>query len=487
MHFGGATAIASNQRDREGVSGSFFWYDLETTGTDPRADRIIQFAGLRTDLDLNEIEPPFSTYIKCPVDVLPDPSACAVTGLTPQRINRDGMNELEAYVAINRHFSRPNTCVAGFNSLRFDDEFIRFAFYRHFIDPYAREWQSGNSRWDIIDLARAAAALRPEGIEWPTEAGLPTFRLGEITTANGIAHDAAHDAMSDVRATIGLARLIRTRQRRLFDYYLGLRDRANLQRFLKPERPELSLHVSRMYPRERGCIAPIIPVARHPQNRNSVIVADLAADVRPLIEWDVDRLREALFGTDRDDRPGLKEVRLNRCPFVAPIEVLREQDARRLDLDMATVRTRFDALRAYAGLAGKITAIYERSDRRATRDADAALYDGFIADDDRAQCAQVLTRVLGGDPSPHVVFSDVRLNELLFRMRARRDEASLSATERFRWREWLKGKLIDGGEDVLTLDRFRRAIDELEAPGEIVRALTEHADAIAHKLADSSP
>ncbi len=191
------------------------------------------------------------------------------------------MDELESYVAISRHFSRPNTCVAGFNSLRFDDEFIRFAFYRHFIDPYAREWQGGNSRWDIIDLARAAAALRPEGIDWPTEAGLPTFRLGEITTANGIVHDAAHDAMSDVRATVGLAKLIRAKQPRLFDYYLGLRDRAELQRLLDPKRPELMLHVSRMYPRERGCIAPIVPLARHPRNRNSVIVVDLAADVRP--------------------------------------------------------------------------------------------------------------------------------------------------------------------------------------------------------------
>jgi exodeoxyribonuclease-1 len=478
------TAIASNQQNQEGVNASFFWYDLETTGTNPRSDRIIQFAGVRTDLELNEIELPFSTYIKCPVDVLPDPSACAVTGLTPQRINRDGMNELEAYVAINRRFSQPNTCVAGFNSLRFDDEFTRFAFYRHFIDPYAREWQGGNSRWDIIDLARAAAALRPDGIEWPAEAGLPTFRLGEITAANGISHDSAHDAMSDVRATVGFARLIRSKQRRLFDYYLGLRDRTKLQRFLRPERPELSLHVSRMFPRERGCIAPVMPVARHPRNRNSVIVADLATDVRPLIEWEVDRLREALFGTDRDDRPGLKEVRLNRCPFVAPIEVLREHDARRLELDMAAARARFDTLRAFGGLAGKVAAIYDRADARISSDADEALYDGFIGDDDRVQCGQVLTRVLGGDPSPHVVFSDGRLNELLFRLRARRDESSLSATEQVRWHEWLKSKLIDGGDDVLTLQRFRHAIDELDATAEIVRALNEHADAIARKLAE---
>jgi exodeoxyribonuclease-1 len=474
--------IARNQQDRTDDDGSFFWYDLETTGTDPRADRIIQFAGVRTDLELNEIAAPFSTYVKCPIDVLPDPSACVVTGLTPQRVNRDGMNELEAYVAINRCFSQPRTCVAGFNSLRFDDEFVRFGFYRHFIDPYAREWQSGNSRWDIIDLARAAAALRPEGIEWPTEAGLLTFRLGELTTANGIEHDSAHDAMSDVRATVGLARLIRSKQRRLFDYYLKLRDRTELQRVLRPEKPELSLHVSRMYPRERGCIAPIMPLARHPQNRNSVIVADLAADVRPLIEWDVERLRDALFGVGRDDRPGLKEVRFNRCPFVAPIEVLREQDARRLDIDATIARRRFDELRDQPGLAEKIASIYAGARNVAERDADAALYDGFIGDADRAQCAHVLTQMLGGESSPNAVFSDERLNELLFRMRARRDESALSAPERDRWRAWMKHKLIDGGPDVMTLSRFRKALDELDASGDIVSALREHADLIDRKL-----
>jgi exodeoxyribonuclease-1 len=467
-----------------GDGGSFFWYDLETTGTNARTDRIIQFAGVRTDLELNEVEAPFSTYVKCPIDVLPDPTAAAVTGLTPQRVNADGMNELEAYVAINRLFSQPRTCVAGFNSLRFDDEFVRFSFYRHFIDPYAREWQAGNSRWDIIDLARAAAALRPEGIEWPMEAGLPTFRLGELTSANGIEHDAAHDAMSDVRATLGLARLIRLKQRRLFDYYLKLRERTELQRLLRPEKPEVSLHVSRMYPRERACLAPIIPLARHPRNRNSIIVADLASDTRPLIEWDVDRLRSALFGSERADRPGLKEVRLNRCPFVAPLEALRKEDARRLDLDVEAARRRFEDLRAQPALSRKIAAVYGDARGNEPHDADEALYDGFISDADRGQCAQVLTQMLAGDRSPSPMFSDERLNELLFRMRARRDESALSAPERTRWRQWMKSKLLAGEGANMTLPRFRQALRELDAPSDLVRELSEHADSIERRLSE---
>ncbi len=478
--------MAIEQEPNRGDGGaSFFWYDLETTGTDPRSDRIIQFAGIRTDLQLNEVGAPFSTYVKCPIDVLPDPTACAVTGLTPQRVNREGMKELEAYVAINRCFAQPRTCVAGYNSLRFDDEFVRYGFFRHFIDPYAREWQRGNSRWDIIDLARAAAALRPDGIVWPTEEGLPTFRLGELADANGIAHVGAHDALSDVRATLGLARLLRAKQPRLFDYCLKLRDRDELRRRLRPERSELSLHVSRMFPRERNCIAPIIPLAWHPRNRNSVIVADVGRDVRALVEWDVDRLRDTLFGKDQDERPPLKEVRFNRCPFVAPLATLRLQDAQRLKLDVAAAQRRADDLRAAVGMADKIAALYDGRINTAALDVDASLYDGFIDDADRARCGEVLSQMLDGVASPRTLFSDERLNELLFRLRARRDESTLSAPELTRWRAWMRSKLIDGGDAVMTLTKFRRLLGELDAPAELIAELRTHVDFVERRISRS--
>ncbi len=206
-----------------------------------------------------------------------------------------------------------------------------------------------------------------------------------------------------------------------------------------------------------------------------------------MIDWNVEQLRDALFAPARDDRPGLKEVRFNRCPFVAPIEVLRKQDADRLHLDVAAIQARFEELRHHVGLASKIAAIYDRQIEPTLRDPDAALYDGFISDDDKALCGLVLTQVLAGESTAHIVFSDGRLNELLFRMRARRDESGLTAAERGRWRDWLKKKLIDGAEGQFTLRRFRQAIAELDAPAEIVCALTDHADAIANELSDMAP
>ena len=226
-----------------------------------------------------------------------------------------------------------------------------------------------------------------------------------------------------------------------------------------------------MFPRERNCIAPIIPLAWHPRNRNSVIVADLGRDVRPLIEWDVDRLRESLFGMHQDERPPLKEVRFNRCPFVAPLATLRPSDARRLKLDVAAAQRRSEDLRAAVGMADKIAALYAGRDNTAARDADASLYDGFIEDADRARCGDVVSRMLDGVASPSSVFSDARLNELLFRMRARRDESTLSAPELARWQAWMRDKLIDGDVTVMTLTKFRLLLAELDAPtGLIVRA-----------------
>jgi len=203
------------------MTNSFYWYDLETSGTDPKWDRIVQFAGIRTDTDLETVGDEYCTYVHLPDDVLPNPNASLVTGITPQQTHTQGITETQALLKINQIFSEPNTCVAGYNSLRFDDEFMRYGLYRNLLDPYAREFRNGNSRWDLIDLVRATGALRRDGIEWPIdETGLPVYRLEILTAANGISHGKAHDAMSDVHATIGLARLIKKAQPKLFEYYL---------------------------------------------------------------------------------------------------------------------------------------------------------------------------------------------------------------------------------------------------------------------------
>jgi exodeoxyribonuclease-1 len=328
------------------MTRSFYWYDLETSGTESRWDRIVQFAGLRTDVDLNEIGEPDSTYVALPDDVLPNPDAALVTGITPARTRAEGITEWQALSRINAAFSEPGTCVVGYNSLRFDDEFVRHGLYRNLMDPYAREWQHGNSRWDIIDLVRATGALRRGGIEWPAdEEGLPVYKLERLTKANGIDHGQAHDALSDVRATLALARLIRDRQPKLFDYYLGLRDKRAVRSLLEPFGARLCVHVSGMYPRDRYGTAPVMSLGRHPVNSNAVIVADLSRDVEPLLTWTEDQLREALFRPGNAERPPLKEIRINRCPFALQRALAED---RWQDLDFTDERLRSLAVRLKA-------------------------------------------------------------------------------------------------------------------------------------------
>ena len=258
---------------------SLYWYDYETFGADPRRDRPVQFAGLRTDLDLNVIDEPLCIYCRPADDFLPHPEACLITGITPQKALAEGLPEVEFIAQINEKFSQPNTCVVGYNNIRFDDEITRFSLYRNFFDAYAREWQNGNSRWDIIDMVRLTHALRPEGIEWPTHPdGKPSFRLDQLTVANGISHEAAHDALSDVHATIALAKLIREKQPRLYDYVFERRTKQQIAQLLNIAKPFPVLHVSSMYPSEQGCIALVAPIAAHPVNKNEVIVYDLRVD-----------------------------------------------------------------------------------------------------------------------------------------------------------------------------------------------------------------
>ena len=466
------------------MSENFYWYDLETSGTEPRWDRIVQFAGLRTDAELNEIGDPFCAYLRLPDDVLPNLDSTLVTGITPQLAEREGMGEWQALSRINSLLSAPGTCVAGYNNLRFDDEFIRHALYRNLMDPYAREWRNGNSRWDIVDLVRAARALRPEGIEWPVdEEGLPVYRLSALTEANGLEHGQAHDALSDVRATLALARLIRAKQPKLFRYHFGQRSKKQAQRLLQPFGERICIHVSGMYPRQRLGCAPVASISRHPENGNSIILADLGADIDMLLNWPAERLREALFDPDAPERPPLKEVRINKCPFLAPVDVVAPADAERLGIDLALAEQRRRRLGA-PGIAQKLQRLYARGAPSPALDPDAALYDGFLPDEDRTRCEAFNAQLAEGHWLD-LDYRDQRLHVLAARLKARNFPERQSPEEQEEWRTWVRAKL--GAEDApwRTLQGFQQRLAQLKAQAEadgpkcqILQALEAHADAL---------
>jgi len=439
---------------------TFYWYDLETSGTDPRWDRIMQFAGVRTDEDLNEVGDPMCTYVALADDVLPNPDSSLVTGITPQRARAQGSTEWRALRQISALLSAPQTCTVGYNTLRFDDEFIRHGFYRALMDPYAREWRNGNSRWDLIDLARATGALRRDGIQWPTdEAGLPVYKLEHLTRANGIEHGQAHDALSDVRATLGLARLIRERQPRLFAYYLGCRQKKHVRALLEPYGARLCVHVSGMYPRERFGTAPIVSICRHPVNSNSVIVADLSRDVELLLHGSEDEIRASLYRPNNPDRPPLKEVRINRSPFIADIEVLTDENWSRLGFDRKAINERQRRLRQ-PGLAHKLMRVFAGPRPESVVDVEGALYAGFLDDADRSRC-EALQQALEAGQWQDLDFTDKRLAVLAARLKARSFPQLMSEQERADWVEFVRDKLAAEGAPWRNLPAFRQRLDEL--------------------------
>ncbi len=450
---------------------TLYWHDYETFGTDPRYDRPSQFAGVRTDTELNILGEPLMIYCRQATDYLPHPEACLVTGITPQQANESGVTEAEFIKQIHAELSEPGTCGVGYNSIRFDDEFTRFTLYRNFYDPYAREWQNDNSRWDIIDMVRLTRALRPEGIQWPNHNdGRPDFRLESLTAANQIEHQGAHDALADVYATIALAKLIKQKQPKLYDYVFARRRKQMIAPLLNIHTRTPVLHVSRMYPSEYCSTALVVPLARDPVNQNGIIVYDLRHHPAPLLNEDPDTLRRWLFAPasklpEGITRPALKTLHLNKCPVVVPVSTLSQEAAARLQIDRKVHDTHLELLNQAGDLTDKLTAIYSQQDTPHDDDPDAALYSGgFFSDHDRRKMALVRQ----ADPAQlhtlTIPFDDPRLPEMLFRYRARNWPDSLSPEEQQQWKQFRQQRLCEGNNSaILTIAQYFEAIERCQA------------------------
>ncbi len=439
---------------------TLFWHDYETSGTDPARDRPFQFAGLRTGPNLEPMGEPVGFYCQPDPLLLPHPVACLITGISPQRAQREGLPEPEFAARIAAELGVPGTCGVGYNSIRFDDEVTRYLLYRNFHDPYAREWRDGNSRWDIIDMLRVARALRPAGLVWPDhDDGSPSFRLEDLTAANGIDHGQAHDALADVQATLGLARLVRRHQPQLFAHLYELRRKKSVQALLDPVARRPVLHVSGRLPRDRCYTGLMLPLARHPSNANGVICFDLMGDAQALIQSDADRIRTRVFSAADALPPGcerlpLKVIHVNRCPVVLTPKLLDPATARRLHIDLEHCERQWRMLSG-VDLEAKLAQVFAPAESAVrAEDAETALYAGFLADADRALLAKVRSASPEALAAQRIVFGDARYRELLFRYRARHYPQTLSALEAENWLEFCRWRLTDPQSGYLGLTAF---------------------------------
>jgi exodeoxyribonuclease-1 len=450
------------------MSATLYFYDLETSGFNPREARIMQFGGQRTDLNLKPVGEPHTYYVKLTEDVLPDPDAILVTGITPQKTLSEGLSEPEFLRLFHEQIATPDTVFVGFNSIRFDDEFMRYLHYRNFYDPYEWQWTEGKSRWDLLDLVRMTRALRPDGIKWPSDSsGKPTNRLELLTSVNKLEHTSAHDALSDVQASIALARLIRNKQPKLFDFLFTLRDKKRVSEMVYGGTP--FLYTSGKYDSEWEKTTAVGVLAEHP-TQQAALVFDLRYDPEEFAKLSVGQLAEAW--RRRRDEPGprlpVKTLKFNRCPAIAPLSVLDKASEERLQLSPLAISQNHEKL-LKSSLAKNVLKALELLDKKQQArlledeaDVDTRLYEDFFSNQDRTKMSMVRAAEASELADLSVAFADQRLQALLPLYKARHFSHTLNGEERAIWERFRERKLLLGKEDG-RLGKYFARLGELNA------------------------
>ncbi len=454
---------------------TLLWYDLETFGTHTQYDRIAQFAAIRTNMDLEIVQEPMVLYCRITPDYLPDPLACLLTGITPQDTLEKGLPEKEFIDRVFTEFSRPNTCVVGYNNISFDDELVRNALYRNFYDPYVREYANGNSRWDVMDMLRAAHDLRPDGITWPrNEKDRPSFKLEHLTKANNISHEDAHDALADVYATISVARLVKQHQPNLYNYAFSHRLKRTLKGEIDMHKQTPFLHTAGSHTTEHGCSALLMPLAADPHNSNAVYCFDLSHDPEELIHAKTEDLSSHFM---------LTKVSLNKCPFISPLSIFTDEVADRLHIDKELCRKNYKRLRERPDVIGKIHAFYGAPYQEASNDPDFQIYSGGFFNDDDKERFSIIHRADPGDLLQlNLRFEDKRIAEMLWRYTCRNYPEALSPEEKRKWDNFCASRLLFPPGDIMISYQFytrkiREKAESKETTGEqklILKALEEY-------------
>ena len=446
------------------MPASLLWYDLETFGRHPQWDRIAQFAAVRTDEQFEPTGDPVVRYCRLTPDYVPDPRSCLITGITPAEVEEKGACERDFAAGIHEEMMVPATCTVGFNSIRFDDEFVRALFYRNFYDPYRREYAQNNSRWDIIDLLRMCHDLRPEGMEWVSdEESKPSFPLEELAHANGVPLDNAHDALADVYATIGLGKRVHDVNPKLFRYYYSLRRKDEVRKRLNLTEMKPVINTSAVFTRPEGCTTIVIPLSQSPNNPNEIIAYDLRQDPRSWLDAPPDEIQRRVFTKKEDlgpeERIGLTGIQINRSPAVAPLGTLDAARAQALGIDIDRCLRHAELIRARPDILQRVRHAYAARPTRSYSDPDLQIYTGdFFPDEDREEFAQIreLTPEKLKRNPPRLY--DRRGPEMLWRYIARNFPESLTPAEERRWKSFCASRILtpeaDGAFDITSFKRF---------------------------------
>jgi exodeoxyribonuclease-1 len=428
----------------------------------------MQFGGQRTSMDLKPIGKPDNILVKLTDDILPEPDAVLVHGISPQRANADGLSEAEFTKYLSDKVFLPNTIFVGFNSVRFDDEFMRFTLWRNFTDAYEWQWKNSSGRWDILDVARMTRALRPDGIKWPFDPdGKPSNRLGLLSSINKLEHSDAHDALSDVRATIAVAKLIKQKQPKLFEYLLKIHNKTKVAALVGKGEP--FIYTSGYYPSEYEKTTIAVMVAAHPL-KQAAIVYDLRVDPNEFTKLAPAELALAWQARGKDvPYFPVKTLSYNRCPAVAPLSVLDSSSAARLKIDSKIIDANLAKLSKTKDFGDKLIRAVEIIQPKTqpemvvdSQKVDGQLYEGFVNGLDKTKMSVIRAADEDKLADLHLDFADERLQALLPLYKARNFPQSLSADEQKSWEDFRRQRLLAGDDSSRAAYYFKR-ISELSS------------------------
>ena len=474
---------------------TYLWYDYETFGSDPRRDRISQFAGIRTDMNFKVVDE-MVYYCKLAEDYLPNPEASLITGITPQEANEKGITENELAAILFKEFTKEGTVTVGYNSIKFDDEITRNLFYRTFRDPYEREWKNNCSRWDFMRAVLGVYVMKPELLKWPLkEDGRPSFRLEELSEANGISHENAHDAKSDVYATIGLAELLSRKSSVIFNYFFNLREKE----FVKSElsKDELFLHIDFGYGYEKGYASLIFKIGDFSKrgDKNAFLFVDVLSDIEVIENMSSKEMKEYLYYTNErleeigKKRPGLKQIRINQSPLIIPYEGLREnpQFLKRLTVNLKEKVEKLKKLSSKRK--DELLSVFLREEDDQETDPDLDIYGSFASQWDKNEMVAFHKENYEYVPR----FKDKKYKEMYFRFLGRNMPETFTEEEKSRWKEHCYEFISKEREGFQNLSSLKIEIEELRKKHRgniektrIIEDIKEYAEELEKKLKPGS-
>ncbi len=438
---------------------SFIFFDTETTGLNAAFDQIVQFAAIKTDNELNETDR-FELRSRIDPNVVPDVQAMLANGLSIEALTDQNLSTHYQMIRdLNaRLVSWSPAIFLGYNSIRFDEEFLRHALYRTLHSPYLTSLH-GNARNDVMSLALACSASGDNALRVPLkDSGDPSFRLHDLSAANGISILNAHDALSDTQATLELCRLVKDLNPELWRRFVRFSNKASVADFVASDEPFL---LTESFANKAYHI-PVVFVAIEPDRPNNMLCCSLTELPGDLASMSDEQLAAKLKSLPCP----IRRVRTNAGPTMMPLWEAPEELFGGLsceDLeDRATQIVEDESLKA------RLTDIFceARSEYPEPTHVEEMLYTKFSSWNDATLCNRFHAAPWGERPRTAQGFEDDRLKELALRLCYFECRSSLPTEEAQKMDIELAHRLVSSDTRAPSVEKAHKVVEERRASSE---------------------